>query len=184
MNRIAIATVTAAALTAGLVTPAANAASLEVHKTHCIVHPSAKDVKNGFADNDYIIGRKGIDHWVNQYTKDAQGFLDQIAYLKDLRRQNAITEEYYKDQVTNEEELYRIFVRHAILTRACKNSEPLTDTDVDARALFSSPDEKSLNGAGIGVTVAGVVVVVLGLLVAALPQIKPLLPAEVARLLP
>lgn len=93
-----------------------------------------------------------------------------------MRRQNAITEEYYRDQVTNEEELYRIIVRHAILTRACKNSEPLTDADVDARALFSSPDGKSLNGAGIGV--------VLGLLVAALPQIKPLLPAEVARLLP
>lgn len=100
-----------------------------------------------------------------------------------MRRQNAITEEYFRDQVTNEEELYRIFVRHAILTRACKNSEPLTDADADARALFSSPDEKSLNGAGIGVTVAGVVIL-LGLLVAALPQIKPLLPAEVARLLP
>lgn len=184
MNRIAIATVTAAALTAGLVTPAANAASLEVHKTHCIVHPSAKDVKDGLADNDYIIGRKGIDHWVNQYTKDAERLLKSIESLKAQRRQNDITEEYYKDQVTNDEAIYRDIVRDAILTRACKNSEPLTDTDVDARALFSSPDEKSLNGAGIGVTVAGVVVVVLGLLAAALPQIKPLLPAEVQALLP
>ncbi|MCI6206872.1 MAG: hypothetical protein SPK00_06525 [Corynebacterium glucuronolyticum] len=63
-------------------------------------------------------------------------------------------------------------MREAILFRACKNSEPLTDADVDARALFSSPDEKSLNGTGIGVTGAGVVVVVLGLLVTALPPNK------------
>lgn len=69
-------------------------------------------------------------------------------------------------------------VREAILTRACKNAEPLNDADLEARALFSSPDEKSLNGAG------GVVVVVLGLLVAALSQIKPLVPAKVAAFLP
>lgn len=41
-----------ATVTAGLVTPTANAASLEVHETLCIVDPSAKDVKNGFAEND------------------------------------------------------------------------------------------------------------------------------------
>ena len=59
MNRIAIATLPAAALATGIVTPAANAASLEVHKNHCIVYPSEKNVKeNDFSKEGHMIVRE------------------------------------------------------------------------------------------------------------------------------
>lgn len=49
-----------------------------------IVYPSEKNVKeNDFSQEDYMIVREGIDHWVNQYTKDAEGLLESIEYLND-----------------------------------------------------------------------------------------------------
>lgn len=33
-----------------------------------------------------MIVREGIDHWVDQYTKDAEGLLESIEYLNDRMR--------------------------------------------------------------------------------------------------
>lgn len=53
----------------------------------------------------------------------------------------------------------------------------------DAKRALSSTDGKP-NEAGIGVIVAGSIVAILGILAAALPVIKPMLPAQLKALLP
>ena len=67
--------------------------------------------------------------------------------------------------------------------KACAAGKSASEDSVNAQALLSSADEKGLTPAGIGVVVAGVVVV-LGAVVAALPILKPMLPPEIAALLP
>lgn len=53
----------------------------------------------------------------------------------------------------------------------------------DGKNALSAEDGK-LNDAGIGVVVAGVLLVVLGGIAAALPTLKPMLPANIAAMLP
>lgn len=61
--------------------------------------------------------------------------------------------------------------------KACAAGKSASEDSVNAQALLSSADDKGLTPAGIGVVVAGVVV-------AALPILKPMLPPEIAALLP
>ena len=55
--------------------------------------------------------------------------------------------------------------------------------DAEGKNALSDEDGK-LNGAGIGVVSAGVILLVLGGVAAALPSLKPMLPAEIAAMLP
>lgn len=187
----AIATVTAAALTAAVVTPASAEDKLESYST------SYKD-NICTVETTYPDGEKSTTTMTSESAKQDLSEIIRLTngYQKLLKE--------YEDRLTKEEkekaspaklaetrekiDSYRVIVKqygkYRVVYQACAEGKSLSKTDVDAQALLSSPTGDGLSPAGIGVVVAGVVVVVLGAIVAALPMLKPMLPPQIAALLP
>lgn len=185
----AIATITAAALAAGICTPASAAPADTTFSTEFT------------GDTCTVTMNNGEDSETTEYTKEeAQKTADETAYYAgesqaEVKWLEALLE-YQKKQKASEEDLkdtqenldqargnVSYYSRHHFAMKACAAGKSASEDSVNAQALLSSADDKGLTPAGIGVVVAGVVVV-LGAVVAALPMIKPMLPPEIAALLP
>ncbi|MGM5594853.1 hypothetical protein QZG57_08165 [Corynebacterium glucuronolyticum] len=180
----AIATITAAALAAGLCTPASAADSkfkteFKDDKCTVFVDGEAYETFESTAEANEILGDilKTIDNTTNSI-ENVKRELAEADGDGELRK-NALNEALKAYQNT-----LAFFIKYRAAAKACTESRSVSETDVEAQALLSTADGKGLSPAGIGVTVAGVVVVVLGAIVAALPMLKPMLPAPIANMLP
>ncbi|MDD7587373.1 MAG: hypothetical protein SPK00_03475 [Corynebacterium glucuronolyticum] len=186
LKKGAIATITAVTLTAGLCAPASAAeaeskVSAEFKNDKCVVRIGdqvseyTKDALPGLLEAK-VTKIAGVE-------KEIKNLEDQLAKQKESNAGTAEQEATQKSIDQKKAELTAL-TKERIAYKACSEGKSASDFDVDAQALLSSADGKSLSPAGIGVTVAGAAVVVLGLIVAALPQIKPLLPPQIATLIP
>ncbi|EEI64440.1 hypothetical protein [Corynebacterium glucuronolyticum] len=187
----AIATVTAAALTVGVVTPASAEDKLESYSTSykdniCTVETT---YPNGEKTTDTLTSNEAQDDLnvalkaVKQYQVQLKENQDKLAKAKKEKESTENLEEI-QAEINRLTKLVKTYSKYRVVYKACAEGKSLSKTDIDAQALLSSPDGESLSPAGIGVVVAGVVVVVLGAIVAALPMLKPMLPPQIAAMLP
>ncbi|EEI26171.1 hypothetical protein [Corynebacterium glucuronolyticum] len=187
----AIATVTAAALTVGVVTPASAEDELESYSTSyknniCTVettYPNGKKTTDTFTSNEAQDALNRILKYVKQDQARLKENQDKLAKAKKEKESTEKLKEI-QAEIDRLTKLVKEDSKERVMFKACAEGKSLSKTDIDAQALLSSPDGESLSPAGIGVVVAGVVVVVLGAIVAALPMLKPMLPPQIAAMLP
>ncbi len=169
LKKSAIATITAAALATGICAPAANAAGVKVNGGICVLaHTEAEQKATDMPWSAFE----------RVYAQDEIKLtFERIKHLEDLYANKSISEAKY-----NEEYAYLRTTLPAL--RACAAGRDMSASSAEIEAFMSSLDGKELSDAGIGIVAASAVVVVLAGLVAALPQIKPMLPANIQAMLP
>ena len=169
LKKSAIATITAAALATGICAPAANAAEVKVNGGECVLFHTEVEQKAGYSP---------VEALQRVYAQDAIKLtFERIKQLEDDYANKSISEAEY-----NEEYAY---IRTGLpALRACAAGRDMSASSAEIEAFMSSLDGKELSDAGIGIVAASAVVVVLAGLVAALPQIKPMLPANIQAMLP
>lgn len=188
------ATVTVAALTTGLCTSASAQTQPDAtFKTTyengtCAVEvvmgqkpPVNLPIEN---DEDTSSAIKGTIADFKDYQKKLAEAKEELARLKKDKNTPDYELEHAQDKFDYATSMLTYLAKQRAALQACLDKKSLTAAEVDAQALLSSIDGKGLSPAGIGVTMAGIAVVALGVVVAALPQIKPLLPPQIAALLP
>lgn len=186
----AIATVTAAALAAGTITPAfaiedKYTFSGEFKDNKCTVK-----ISNGVETSTEALTKEEVKEKLEGAIKELKAYQatlkDNEALLAKEKKANASDKRL--QEIQGLVDYYNMHInrisRYKTVLNACANGKSISKTDADGQALLSSPDGESLSPAGIGVVVAGVVVVVLGAIVAALPMLKPMLPPQIAAMLP
>ena len=169
LKKSAIATITAAALATGICAPAANAAGVKVSGGICVLayteaEQKATDTPGGALEREYA-------------QNEIKLAFERIKQLEDDYANESISEAEY-----NTEYAYLRTTLPAL--RACAADRDMSASSAEIEAFMSSLDGKELSDAGIGIVAASAVVVVLAGLVAALPQIKPMLPANIQAMLP
>lgn len=184
----AIATVTAAALTAGLYTTASaqddeDARYSTTFKNNVCTFISRES--DGYVSKwDRTVEESKVQ--VKLYQQSIDRTQREIAELTKKKAETSSLKEkaaIQKEIAKKKRDIYE-YLRIKVAFQGCAEGKSLNSSSIDSKALLSSPDGESLSEVGIGVVVAGVLVAVLGAVVAALPMIKPMLPPEIAALLP
>ena len=172
LKKSAIATITAAALATGICTPAANAAGVKVNGDTCVftyTEAEQKVTERKTETLDRENSQEFADNLVSEIEEFQQDYANKKISEADYNR-DAPYIEYYKTLLP--------------AMRACAAGKDMPASSAEFEAFMSAPNGKELSDAGIGIVAASAVVVVLAGLVAALPQIKPMLPANIQAMLP
>jgi len=112
-----------------------------------------------------------------RYEQDAKKKVENAPEREIMSKQWALD---YTQSVVN------YYSSYIVILQACVGGKSITPEQVDrqlTKVTLSTADGK-LSDAGIAVVVSVTLLVALGGLVAALPALKPMLPAEIANLLP
>lgn len=169
LKKSAIATITAAALATGICAPAANAAGVKVNGgIRVLAHTEAEQKASDMP----------WDVLERVYAQDTIKLaFERIKQLEDLYANKSISEAEYNTEYA--------YLRTALpALRACAAGRDMSASSAEIEAFMSSLDGKELSDAGIGIVAASSVVVAIAGLVAALPVIKPILPANIQAMLP
>lgn len=180
LKKSAIATITATALATGICTPAANAAAVKVNGDTCVLT---------FTDYEQQIQNSKTLNTTRQEARDSVTDIELTleTQLKDYDQAYArheISEAEYKKATKEIKEIHKAYRTTLPALRACAASKDMPASSAEFEAFMSAPNGKELSDAGIGIVAASAVVVVLAGLVAALPQIKPMFPANIQAMLP
>ena len=189
-KKASIASVTAIAVAAGMCTPA----FAEGTKTEAGVKIADKVCTITLPqDEATLLGKTSP---ITVKVADAQGKLD--ALLKEYKAEAAKQTPADKDKKDNKtrategktdttnntwKKKASAYAGLASAYRNCAAGKEQSEIDYNLASIFSSPEGQP-SEIGIGVIAGGSVLVGLALIVALLPQIKPLLPAEIAAMLP
>ncbi|PFG27950.1 hypothetical protein [Corynebacterium renale] len=181
----ALAITAAAAVTTGVCAPAANAMSVKVDGQVCtFTIPESEKHIFEMENGTWTLTPNEAQGYIAGGLAYIDSYESLLAENEAKRKAGTISEFDYHDAKVRAEQVNKYYGGMMPALRACVEGKDLSQTSSEAQVALSSADGKGLTPAGIGVTVAGAVAAVLGLLVAALPQIKPLLPAQIANLLP
>lgn len=169
LKKSAIATITAAALATGICAPAANAAGVKVNGGICVLAHTEAEQKASDMPWDVL---------ERLYAQDTIKLaFERIKQLEDLYANKSISEAEYNTEYA--------YLRTGLpALRACAAGRDMSASSAEIEAFMSSLDGKELSDAGIGIVAASSVVVTIAGLVAALPVIKPILPANIQAVLP
>ena len=191
-TKSALTTLVCASLAIGVSVPAADAATVKVEGDKC-VFTVTKEEQNYLKLYDIpgevpaTLAEKGLTKAEATKLETAmKGELQELAasgeqYYKD----GAITKEKYEEAMKNinlQRKVANAFLP-AISDCAAGRNSAVKPPNTTAQSALSTEDGK-LTDAGIGVVVAGVVVSIVGIIAIALPQIKNLLPPDIAAMLP
>lgn len=187
-KKASIASVTAIAVAAGMCTPAfaegtATPVGVKVKDNVCTI------VLN--KDDATLLGLKAQQEIKKDDAKTAKkelikAFTKRETIIKGLDQQlkdKKVTEQKVKEEQDKFKKESVAYSSVAAAYQACADGKNFSETDYDLAGIFSTMEGKP-NQVGIGVIAGGSVLVGLALIIALLPQIKPLLPAEIAAMLP
>lgn len=194
-TKSALTTLVCASLAIGVSVPAADAATVKVEGDTC-VFTVTKEEQNYLKLYDIpgevpaTLAEKGLTK--AEATKLETAMKGELQALDELA---ASGEQYYKDGAITKEK-YEEGMKSINLQRKVANAflpaisdcaagrnSAVKPQNTTAQSVLSTEDGK-LTDAGIGVVVAGVVVSIVGIIAIALPQIKNLLPPDIAAMLP
>ncbi|MFP7664587.1 MAG: hypothetical protein ACHEUT_03425 [Corynebacterium pyruviciproducens] len=169
LKKSAIATITAAALATDICAPAANAAGVKVNGGICVLAHTEAEQKASDIPWDVL---------ERVYAQDTIKLaFERIKQLEDLYANKSISEAEYNTEYA--------YLRTGLpALRSCAAGRDMSASSAEIEAFMSSLDGKELSDAGIGIVAASSMVVTIAGLVAALPVIKPILPANIQAMLP
>lgn len=173
-------------LLCNLLVPAASASSVKVEGDSCTFSLTPEDQETVGIDTKVLTRDEAKEElaYVNGEVR-ARKAKTEIEYKK-YKEQHGKSDPGYAKAVAEFEDDIEwmdnyIAIWHPVL-RACIDGRNLSESSSKAEAMLSTSDG-SLSPGGIGVVV-GVLIAVLGGIAAALPMLKPMLPANIAAMVP
>jgi len=186
-NKAAIAAVTAAAVTTSLCVPASAeetaTAGVKVENNVCTITLNQDEAKLLELDATQTVKK---DEAKTKLDALVQKLTERETYIKGLDAQvkdKKVTKEDADKQKAQFKKEQTAAASVSAAYRACAEGKELSESDYDLAGIFSSVKGEP-NETSIGIIVGASVLLGLGALAALLPQLKGVLPAPIADLLP
>lgn len=190
-RKLAVSLTASLAVVGTLLTPVASAETTAADDSVCTIQirsgenenisVSEKNLRKSMNEKKWTVRKADLPAAVVAYTTSVHGWKQQLGTFDRMRRNGDITDKVYFWEIEPIAALVKVYSTEAIpQLEKCVREEGGEKTET---AALSTADGEP-NNVGAGLIASGATLAIVGLIAAIVPQLKNILPAQLAALLP